>query len=172
MDRQPGKPSGLCSPDTWRILIPLKIRAFRYSFHRTTKIRRLAFKFACEQSENNERSRIKEVSGQNSFLDENEAPKHSEVIVTLLTTKAGWLLHQQALDWQVFNNKGLPWILFQTMPLKWLLVIRHSYLFKGQAFQLGQILNLSLWPHVLWNKQRETYGSSRRKVSSKLLYRG
>ena len=46
-------------------------------------------KFACEQSENNERSRIKEVYGQKSFLDENEAPKHSEVIVTLLTTKAG-----------------------------------------------------------------------------------
>ena len=172
MDRQPRKPSGLCSPGTGRILITLKIRAFRYSFHRTTKIRRLAFKFACEQSENNERSRIKEVSGQNSFLDENEAPKHSEVIVTLLTTKAGWLLRQRELDWQVFNNKGLPWILFQTMPLQWLLVIRSSYLFKGQAFQLGQILNLSMWPHVLWSKQRETNGSSRRKVSSKLLYRG
>ena len=33
MDRQPGKPSGLCSPGTRRILILLKIRAFRYSIH-------------------------------------------------------------------------------------------------------------------------------------------
>ena len=73
---------------------------------------------------------------------------------------------------KILNNEDLPWTLFKTMPLKGLIVIRPHYLFKGQAFQLGQILNLSLWPHVLWNKQRETYGSSRRKVSSKLLYRG
>ena len=59
----------------------------------------------------------------------------------------------------------------KTVPLKGLIVIRPHYLFKGQAFQLGQILNLSLWPH-LWSKQRKTYGSCRRKVSSKLLYSG
>ena len=47
------------------------------------------FRFACEQSENIERSRINDMSGQNSFVDENEAPKKSEVIVTLLNTKAG-----------------------------------------------------------------------------------
>ena len=40
------------------------------------------------------------------------------------------------------------------MPLKDLIVIRLHYLFKGQAFQLGQILNLSLWPHLLWNKKK------------------
>ena len=45
--------------------------------------------------------------------------------------------------------------------LKGLIVTRPHYLFKGKAFQLVQILNLSLWPHLLW-----------RKVSSKLLYRG
>ena len=45
--------------------------------------------------------------------------------------------------------------------LKGLIITRPHYLFKGKAFQLVQILNLSLWPHLLW-----------RKVSSKLLYRG
>ena len=90
MDRQPGNPSGLCSLGTGRILIRLKIRAFRYSIHtEPQKSDAQLFKFACEQSENNERSSTKEQSGQNSFVDENEAPKHNEVIVTLLTTKAG-----------------------------------------------------------------------------------
>ena len=56
--------------------------------------------------------------------------------------------------------------------LKGLIITRPHYLFKGKAFQLVQILNLSLWPHLLWSKQRATYGSSRSKVSSKLLYRG
>ena len=37
----------------------------------------------------------------------------------------------------------------KTVPLKGLIVTRPHYLFKGQAFQQGQILNLSLWPHPL-----------------------
>ena len=51
--------------------------------------------------------------------------------------------------------------------LQGLIVTRPHYLFKGQAFQLVQILNLSLWPHLLWSKQRKTYGSPRRRSQFK-----
>ena len=121
---------------------------------RTTKIRRLAiqicvwtqWKYWTVPYQRRVRSKFLRWWERGS-----EAPK-SEVRVTLLNTKAGWLLHQKTPDWQAFNKKGQLWILFQIMPLKGLIVIRPSYLFKGQAFRLGQILNLSLWPHVLWSK--------------------
>ena len=66
MDKQPGKPSNLCSFGTGRILIRLKIRAFRYSIHtEPQKSDAQPFKFVCKQSENIERSRTNEVSGLN-----------------------------------------------------------------------------------------------------------
>ena len=155
------------------------MRVFLYWIHtEPQKSDAQPFKVPCEQSENNKRSRENEVSGKifnrsKTFVDENKDSKHSEVMVTLLNHQSwltppsisAWLTSFKAMKiYPEYSLKQCLWKIWSSSGF--ITSLRDKRSSWGKSW-------ISVCGHISSGIQkRETYGSSRTKVSSRLLYRG